>query len=91
LVEELFFRGLVQTRLVERFGPFAGIAVASLLFGAAHLTAWNGWRTFVYAWAVAAGGVVLGLLRYLTGRLGPGIVAHAFFNAQAMLAVALLT
>jgi uncharacterized protein len=90
LVEELFFRGLLQTRLVQRLGPTIGIVVASLLFGAAHLTAWNGPWTFVYAWAVAGGGLVLGLLRYLTGRLGPSIVAHAFFNAQAVLLVALL-
>jgi membrane protease YdiL (CAAX protease family) len=45
----------------------------------------------VYAWAVVGGGVVLGTLRYLTGRLGPGIIAHAFFNAQAVLAVAFLS
>ena len=90
LVEELFFRGLVQTRLVGRYGPFAGIFVASVLFGAAHMIAWNGAITFVYAWAIVGGGVVLGTLRYLTGRLGPSIVAHAFFNAQAMIAVALL-
>lgn len=90
LVEELFFRGLVQTRLVERLGPASGIAIASVLFGAAHLTAWNGPETFLYAWAVAGGGLVLGLLRYLTGRLGPAVVAHALFNAQAVALIALL-
>lgn len=91
LIEELFFRGLVQTRLVGRYGPIMGISVASVLFGAAHLIAWNGVMTFAYAWAVVGGGVVLGTLRYLTGRLGPAIVAHALFNAQAVIAVALLT
>ena len=90
LVEELFFRGLLQTRLVGRFGVVPGIVAASLLFGAAHMIAWRGADTFVYAWAVAGGGLVLGTMRYLTGRLGPGIVAHALFNAIALLAVALL-
>jgi membrane protease YdiL (CAAX protease family) len=91
LVEELFFRVLVQTRLVGRFGPVVGIGVASVVFGAAHMIAWNGYMTVVLAWAVVGGGVVLGTLRYLTGRLGSGIVAHALFNAQAMIAVALLS
>jgi membrane protease YdiL (CAAX protease family) len=90
LVEELFFRGLLQSRLVGRYGAVTGIGVASLLFGAAHLINWQGVDTFVYAWAIAGGGIVLGLLYHLTGRLGPAIMAHAFFNAMAMLAIALL-
>ena len=91
LIEELFFRGLVQTRLVGRLGPVPGVVLASLLFGAAHLLAWAGPESLAYAWAIAVAGLVLGTLRYFTGRLGPGIVAHAMFNAQALLLVALLT
>lgn len=89
-VEELFFRGLVQTRLVDRYGAFAGITVTSVLFGAAHLIGWVGPITFVYAIAITGAGIVLGLLRHLTGRLGPAILAHGFFNAQALVVVALL-
>jgi membrane protease YdiL (CAAX protease family) len=33
---------------------------------------------------------VLGTIRHLTGRLGPGIVAHALFNLQAVLVAAWL-
>jgi membrane protease YdiL (CAAX protease family) len=91
LVEELFFRGLMQSRLVEVAGPVGGIVATSVLFGAAHLTAWQGALTFVYALAVAGGGLVLGLMRHLLGRLGPSTWAHAFFNAQAVVAVALLS
>jgi membrane protease YdiL (CAAX protease family) len=37
LVEEFFFRGFLQTRLVHALGsPLAGICLASLLFGLAH-------------------------------------------------------
>ncbi|MBN2147795.1 MAG: CPBP family intramembrane metalloprotease [Anaerolineales bacterium] len=37
LVEEFFFRGFVQTRLVNALGsPLAGICLTSLLFGLAH-------------------------------------------------------
>lgn len=91
LVEELFFRGLLQTRLVGRYGVVPGIIGASLLFGAAHMIAWQGIDTFAYAWAIAGGGLVLGTIRSLTGRLGPGIVAHAVFNGFAVLAIALLS
>lgn len=91
LIEEVFFRGLLQGRLEARLGVAPGIVVASLLFGAAHLIAWEGPWTFAFAWAVAAGGVVLGIMRRVSGRLGPPIAAHAFFNAQALLVVALLT
>jgi membrane protease YdiL (CAAX protease family) len=90
LIEELFFRGLVQTRLVGRFGPVIGIVAASVVFGSAHLLSWAGPESLAYAWAVAFGGLVLGTIRHLTGRLGPGIVAHALFNLQAVLVAAWL-
>ena len=91
LVEELFFRGLVQPRLVTRLGPVMGIVAASCLFGAAHLIAWQGPITLAYALSVAGGGLVLGTIRHLSGRLGPSTVAHALFNGEALLAAALLS
>lgn len=90
LVEELFFRGLLQTRLVTRFGPTIGIGLASLVFGSAHLIAWDGPYTLAYGWAIAGAGLVFGLARHLSGRLGTAIAAHAAFNAQAMLVLALI-
>jgi hypothetical protein len=90
LFEELLFRGLLQPRLVSRFGPVVGVGIASVLFGAAHLLGWNGPFTFATAWAVGCGGVALGTLRYLSGRMGPSILAHAFFNLQVFV-VLLLT
>ena len=88
LVEELFFRGLLQTRLVGKLGPVTGIAIASVLFGAAHLIGWVGPVTLVYALAIAGAGMVLGTVRHLTGRLGTSMVTHAIFNAQALVALA---
>jgi membrane protease YdiL (CAAX protease family) len=89
-IEELFFRGLVQTRLVGRLGAVPGIAITSALFGAAHLIGWVGPITIVFAVAITGAGLVFGLLRHLTGRLGPSIVAHCVLNAQALLVLALL-
>jgi membrane protease YdiL (CAAX protease family) len=88
IIEELFFRGLVQTRLVTRWGPVTGVAVASLFFGVAHLVGWVGPITLAYAWTVAAGGLALGTMRHLTGRLGTSMFAHCFFNVQALVVVA---
>jgi membrane protease YdiL (CAAX protease family) len=83
LVEELFFRGLVQTRLVGLIGAGKGVAVTSLVFGAAHLIGWQDAASLIAALILAAGGGVLGFLRYRTGRLGTSMMAHAFFNAMA--------
>jgi uncharacterized protein len=90
LIEELFFRGLMQPRLVEILGPVAGLPVTAVLFGAAHLTNWQGSVTFIYATSIAGGGLVLGLMRHVTGRLGPSTWAHFWFNAQAVAVTALL-
>lgn len=88
IVEELFFRGLIQTRLIGRYGPFVGIGVTSILFGAAHLIGWAGPISLVYALAIAGAGVALGTMRYLTGRLGTSMMTHCFFNTQALLILA---
>ncbi|MEA3055860.1 MAG: protease family protein [Actinomycetota bacterium] len=87
LVEELFFRGLLQNRLVARFGVGIGIPVASILFGAAHLVGWQGYSTFVQAWAVTFGGMVLGVTYHYSKRLGTSIIAHSLFNVVAVLAL----
>jgi membrane protease YdiL (CAAX protease family) len=88
IVEELFFRGLIQTRLVGRYGPVVGIGVTSVLFGAAHLIGWSGPISLVYALAIVGAGISLGTMRHLTGRLGTSMMTHSFFNAQALLIVA---
>jgi hypothetical protein len=88
IVEELFFRGLIQTRLVGRFGPVLGIGVTSVLFGAAHLIGWAGPVSLVYALGIVGAGVALGTMRHLTGRLGTSMMTHCFFNAQALLVLA---
>ena len=90
LVEELFFRGLLQSRLVTRYGVGRGLAITTVLFGAAHLAAWQGPVTLLYGLSIAGAGLVLGVMRQTSGSLGPPTMAHVFFNAQAVLAAALL-
>ena len=80
LVEELFFRGLLQRSLARRFGPGRAVAVSSLVFGAVHLQP-------VQLLGLVAFGAVLGVLAHRSGRLGPGLVAHACFNAATVVAL----
>jgi hypothetical protein len=89
LVEELFFRGLMQPRLVQLFGATRGLLVTAVLFGMAHLTNWQGRITIVYVTSIAGAGLILGLIRHVSGRLGPSTTAHFWFNVQAMALLAL--
>jgi membrane protease YdiL (CAAX protease family) len=82
IVEELFFRGLVQGALADRFRPAVAIGLSALAFGLAH-------QELLQLPGLFAFGVVLGLLYWRTGRLGPGLVAHAAFNFTTVVALAL--
>lgn len=77
LVEELFFRGLLQASLVGRVGPTAGVTIGAVAFGLAHFQA-------LQTPALVAFGAILGVLTLRTGRLGAAIVAHAAFDAAAV-------
>jgi membrane protease YdiL (CAAX protease family) len=77
IVEEIFYRGLVQRSLIRRFGPGWGIAGASVLFGAAHLQ-------LLQFPALTLAGALFGVLAYRADRLGPAIVAHVMFNMAAV-------
>jgi membrane protease YdiL (CAAX protease family) len=82
LVEELFFRGLLFRALLGRAPvpvPVA-VVVSALLFALAHFEA-------VQFAGLAVFGVVLALLAWRTGRLMPGIGAHAAFNLAAVVSV----
>jgi len=74
LVEEVFFRGLLLRSLGRRFGQAWAVVGSAVLFGLAHYEP-------LQLLALVAFGVVLGVLAVRTGRLGPGIFAHAAFNA----------
>ena len=87
--EELYFRGLLQRSAVRRLGPIAGVALSAIAFGMVHATSdVGGWSSVALITALAAFGAVLSWLAQRTGRLGPGLVAHATFNAITLLALA---
>jgi membrane protease YdiL (CAAX protease family) len=76
--EELIFRGYIQTRLVERHGPFIGILVASLFFGFLHLDLVQGFFAFML-------GIFLGAIAHRTRSIYPAIFCHFAVNAFSVL------
>lgn len=81
--EELLFRGLVQGTLREVFGPAPAIALASVVFAAAHVTSLSG----AFAGRVVTIGlllvpaVVLGVAYERTGNLVVPALIHGAYNA----------
>ncbi|MDA8392606.1 MAG: CPBP family intramembrane metalloprotease [Actinomycetota bacterium] len=61
-------------------GRWAAAVVSALLFGVAHVEP-------LQLLGLAAFGLALATMAQATGRLGPGIVAHAAFNATSFLAL----
>ena len=79
IVEELFFRGLLLRSLRKRRIPAsAAILICGVVFAGFH-----------FQGAQFAGLTVVGIglacLAMWTDRLGPGIVAHAVFNAISVI------
>jgi uncharacterized protein len=82
VIEELFFRGLLFRSLRRRYGPWVAIVGSAVVFGLAHFE-------LLQLPALILFGLVLGVLAEKTGRLGPGIMAHAAFNAATVVSLTL--
>lgn len=89
VAEELLFRGLLLRAVAGRLealrspaGPILSVLLVAGVFGLAHFEA-------LQLIGLIGFGVVLGILAWRTGRLGPGIVAHAAFNTVTIVALAL--
>jgi membrane protease YdiL (CAAX protease family) len=78
--EELLFRGVVFAGLVQRMPLWAAAVLSGIIFGAAHGDPWG----FV---PLAIVGTGLALLYYRTRSLWPNVLAHAIFNAVALVAL----
>lgn len=78
LLEELVFRGYVQTALAARFGAAVGIGAAATLFGLFHLSD----PAVVPILAVIGG--LLGWVRHRSGSVWPAMVGHLVNNVAAM-------
>jgi uncharacterized protein len=77
IVEELLYRGLLLRALARRVSTNIAIGVSAAVFALTHFQP-------IQFPALLVFGVILGVLATRTGRLGPGILAHAAFNAVTM-------
>lgn len=96
VVEEVFFRGLLQRSLAGALGGshrlrgnVAAICATSVVFAAAHvlLAGTTGTDAVAVAIGTFAFSIIAGTLTAATGRIGGSIVAHVVFNGVAVLMV----
>jgi membrane protease YdiL (CAAX protease family) len=80
IVEELFYRGLLQRSLLARFNDVFVVVGVAALFAVIHLRPIEYPGLFVF-------GLILGLAAMLTERLGMSIMAHIGFNLTGLLLV----
>ncbi len=85
ILEELFFRGYVQTRVTEDFGPAIGILITALAFSVSHT---HFFIASVFSLGMLGGlffsALLLSYARYRTGSVIPGIIAHALGNVPVV-------
>jgi CAAX protease family protein len=79
VVEEFFFRGYMQRRLLARWSPAVVVPLVAVLFAAMH-------GTPAWALGVLPLGLWFGVLAWRTGSLWPGMFCHAFINGSVNVA-----
>jgi membrane protease YdiL (CAAX protease family) len=73
ITEEIAFRGMIQHQFEKVVKPSIAIAVAAMVFAAAHMT-------IVSAPYLALVGLLLGWMKTKTGSLYPSMIAHFLHN-----------
>lgn len=77
-IEEIFYRGFIQTRLSERWGRWPAIVTTAAAFGLAH-------SDLVHSTLMILMGLLLGWLVETRRSIRPAIVAHAGNNVISCL------
>lgn len=92
VVEEVVFRGILQRRLADALTPrtrFLAVVVTAFVFAIVHVvigaggSTLGGFEAFVTTFLL---GLLTGTLVAMTDRIGGAILAHAVFNAVAVVA-----
>jgi hypothetical protein len=87
--EELLFRGVVQGRLREAFGPATAVGLGGVVFAVPHLVAaYTGPGSLVSIGVVFGVSVALGTLYEVTDTLFVPAVAHGLYNVAILAIVA---
>jgi membrane protease YdiL (CAAX protease family) len=77
VIEEFFFRGLLQSTIAKYNGPAAGILLSATAFAAAHFLPWIFPIHFFL-------GAAFGYAVYVTRSIWPGVILHAANNLAAL-------
>jgi Predicted metal-dependent membrane protease len=88
--EETLFRGVIQSRLRERFSVIPGILLASAVFASAHVVALSGQDPVAVANTIVilfVPGLGFGVLYEYTGNVVVPMLLHGFHNSMIVLAV----
>jgi len=75
--EELYWRGFLQDRLMERFGGLRGWLVTTVIYAGVHLWSFN----FMLIGAAAVAGAFWGAMYWRIGNLLPVIISHSLWSA----------
>jgi len=82
--EELLFRGVVQGRIRDRFGPIAGVGIASVIFASIHYPALSGGSVtgkLVSISALLLPALILGATYEYTNNIVVPSLIHGAYNA----------
>lgn len=84
LLEEILFRGYLQTALTPRVGPPIAIVLSSALFASFHYAAGQGINNVNIVATLFILSLFLGFIRERQGNLLPSIALHATFNGLSI-------
>ncbi len=92
VVEEFFFRGVLQQGAVGQLGGRSGVILQALLFVIARGSAGIG-SAYMLFWMMGQAlieGLLLGALRLGTGSILPGMLLQGLMNAVGLIAIAVV-
>jgi membrane protease YdiL (CAAX protease family) len=75
--EEIYWRGFLQRKLMDRLGGPRGWLLASSIYSGVHIWSFN----VMLIAAAAVAGLFWGALYWRTGRLAPVILSHSLWSA----------
>ena len=89
VLEEILFRGFLQTALKKSLGVFLSIILSSALFASFHFALSQGMNNFNIVGTLFILSLFLGFIRERQGNLLPSIALHATFNGISILMLSL--
>lgn len=83
--EELLFRGVIQTRLIDAYGNIGGIVTTSAIFATAHIPAYGAGNVEIVVVVLFILSLIIGTVFELTDTLVVPAIVHGLYNATLFL------